>query len=124
MKLKTAAPTRCKHKPIITVDYKDKVGDAKFLTLGRASWNQKGYSAKIWRTVNGHWSRQSEELPLWRLLDLTILLAATIKGKESGLKEFVQNSNDIDAFKSFIRENSEGLKEKLEEIKEILNSND
>lgn len=126
MENKKKAPWRLAHKPIITVDYKkiDEVGDAEFLTLGHASWDQENaYSAKVWRKVNNHWSRQSEELPLWRLLDLTILLAATIKGKESELGEFVQNNKDIKALEHFIEKDSEGLKERLKKLKDILNEN-
>lgn len=127
--MENKAPWWLAHKPIITVDYKeiDEVGDAEFLTLGHASWDQKNaYSAKIWRRVNDHWSRQSEELPLWRLLDLAILLAETIKRVDNGLelkKEYVQNREDIEEFKSFIQEDSEKLKERLKKLKEILNEN-
>ena len=31
-------------------------------------------SAKVWRNTSGKWSRQSEELPLHRVLDLVILV--------------------------------------------------
>ena len=51
------------------------------------SADEKVYSAKVWRDTGEKWSRQSEELPLWRVLDLAILLTATIKGKESSLEE-------------------------------------
>ena len=51
--------------------------DAKGLSLGLAQWNDRGrvdISAKVWRHTGGKWSRQSEELPLHRVLDLCILL--------------------------------------------------
>ena len=34
-------------------------------------------SAKVWRHTGGKWSRQSEELPLHRVLDLAIFLCRT-----------------------------------------------
>jgi len=53
--------------------------DAKGLSLGLAQWNDRGsldISAKIWRHTGEKWSRQSEELPLHRVLDLAILVCA------------------------------------------------
>lgn len=77
-------PTELKHKPVITVpDYPSVDGryanntDAKGLSLGLAQWNERGQvdvSAKIWRHTSKRWSRQSEELPLHRVLDLAILV--------------------------------------------------
>ena len=75
-------PMDLKHKPVfIAEDYK-KIdgrsayqGDAEGLSLGLAQWNDRGrvdVSAKIWRHTGGKWSRQSEEMPLHRLLDLAI----------------------------------------------------
>lgn len=42
-----------------------------------AKWNDRGkvdISAKVWRYTGEKWSRQSEELPLHRVLDLAILI--------------------------------------------------
>lgn len=47
--------------------------DTKGLSLGLAQWNDRGkvdISAKVWRYTGEKWSRQSEELPLHRVLDL------------------------------------------------------
>jgi len=41
-----------------------------------AQWNDRGkidISAKVWRYTGEKWSRQSEELPMHRVLDLAIL---------------------------------------------------
>jgi len=80
-------PTNLKHKPVIvSEDYEDIDGqyayktDAKGLSLGLAQWNDRGkvdISAKVWRHTGGKWSRQSEELPLHRVLDLAILVCRT-----------------------------------------------
>lgn len=77
-------PTILKHKPVIVVEnYEDVDGryaygsDAKGLSLGLAQWNDRGkvdISAKVWRYTGEKWSRQSEELPLHRVLDLAILV--------------------------------------------------
>jgi hypothetical protein len=77
-------PTTLKHKPVIvSEDYENVDGryayhsDAKGLSLGLAQWNDRGkvdISAKVWRHTGGKWSRQSEELPIHRVLDLAILI--------------------------------------------------
>jgi hypothetical protein len=77
-------PTILKHKPVIISDNYENIdgksafhSDAKGLTLGLAQWNDRGkldISAKVWRYTGEKWSRQSEELPLHRVLDLAILI--------------------------------------------------
>ena len=76
-------PKTLKHKPVIvTEDYENIDGrkayntDAKGLSLGLAQWDDRGkldISAKVWRYTGEKWSRQSEELPMHRVLDLAIL---------------------------------------------------
>jgi len=77
-------PVTLKHKPVIVADNYENVdgraaynSDAKGLSLGLAQWNDRGkvdISAKVWRYTGEKWSRQSEELPLHRVLDLAILI--------------------------------------------------
>jgi len=77
-------PTTLKHKPVIASENYENVdgryaynSDAKGLSLGLAQWNDRGkvdISAKVWRYTGEKWSRQSEELPLHRVLDLAILV--------------------------------------------------
>jgi len=77
-------PTTLKHKPVIVCENYENVdgkyayrSDAKGISLGLAQWNDRGkidISAKVWRHTGGKWSRQSEELPLHRVLDLAILV--------------------------------------------------
>lgn len=80
-------PTSLKHKPVIVVNDYEKVdgkvaneSDAKGLSIGLAQWNDRGSveaSAKVWRHTGEKWSRQSEELPLHRVLDLALLVCRT-----------------------------------------------
>ena len=77
-------PTSLKHKPVIVCENYENVdgkyayhSDAKGISLGLAQWNDRGrldISAKVWRHTGGKWSRQSEELPPHRVLDLAILV--------------------------------------------------
>jgi hypothetical protein len=80
-------PTELKHTPVIVSEEYDRVdgrfannSDAKGLSLGLTQWNDRGnvdISAKIWRHTGEKWSRQSEEMPLHRVLDLAILVCKT-----------------------------------------------
>ncbi|SEN28273.1 DUF6530 family protein [Paenibacillus sp. OV219] len=81
-------PTTLKHKPVVVSENYEQVDgrlagktDAKGLSLGLAQWNDRGkvdISAKVWRYTGEKWSRQSEELPLHRVLDLSILICRSV----------------------------------------------
>ena len=79
-------PTTLKHKPVIVsedydlIDGRQENSDAKGLSIGLAQWNDRGkvdVSAKVWRYTGEKWSRQSEEMPLHRALDLAIFVCRT-----------------------------------------------
>ena len=82
-------PSDLKHKPVIIAEEYAKVDgkysgktDVSGLSIGLAQWNDRGkvdISAKVWRHSGKRWSRQSEELPLHRVLDLAILIGKTKK---------------------------------------------
>ncbi|HHX22723.1 MAG: DUF6530 family protein [Tepidanaerobacteraceae bacterium] len=82
-------PVTLKHKPVIVSENYENIdgrkaynSDAKGLSLGLAQWNDRGkleISAKVWRHTGEKWSRQSEELPLHRVLDLSILICKSIQ---------------------------------------------
>lgn len=80
-------PTNLAHKPIFTVEnynlvdgyYNPQTTDGKGLSIGIAQWSDRyntEISAKVWRHTGEKWSRQSEELPLHRVLDLAILICS------------------------------------------------
>lgn len=80
-------PTTLKHKPVVVAENYGNIDgrtaydtDAQGLSLGLAQWNDRGkvdISAKVWRYTGEKWSRQSEELPLHRVLDLAIFICRT-----------------------------------------------
>ena len=124
------APRGLTHTPIVAVDY-EKIdeeagaGDAKFLSIGYSTWTKdkigKDYSVKIFRKDDKNkWSRQSEEMPLWRVLDIATLLLSIINDKKSYLEEFVQDSNSIDALKEYLQENMAIYGQKVAELKKVL----
>ncbi|MDR9856224.1 DUF6530 family protein [Paenibacillus sp. VCA1] len=82
-------PATLKHRPVVVSENYEKVDgrsarntDAKGLSLGLAQWNAEGkvdISAKVWRYTGERWSRQSEELPLHRVLDMSILICRSLE---------------------------------------------
>ena len=152
-------PTTLKHKPVITLRDYDKIdgrfagnSDAKGLSLGLAQWNDRGRvdaSAKVWRFTGDRWSRQSEELPLHRVVDLAILLCRSIsffresyrsstvadkenplieriglQGAAASLEVSVDNpmiEEDIELFQQAMARDDELLSERLHRLANLLN---
>ncbi|MGG4440379.1 DUF6530 family protein [Brevibacillus fortis] len=81
-------PTTLKHKPVVVSENYDRVDgrfarntDVKGLSLGLTQGNDRGkvnISAKVWRYTGEDWSSQSEELPLHRVLDMSILICRSL----------------------------------------------
>ena len=98
-------PTELKHKPVIVSEDYDLIdgrsannSDAKGLSLGLAQWNDRGnleISAKVWRHTGDKWSRQSEEMPLHRSLDLAILIC---QSKLFFKERYHKNEKDYPAY--------------------------
>ena len=80
-------PTWLKHSPIYMLPYEHFDGryafhtDAKYLSVGLAQWRYDSdddafaMSVKAWRKPNERWSRENEDPPIHRNVDMTIMLA-------------------------------------------------
>lgn len=83
-------PQHLAHQPVFAVPYFDHDGlrsgdtDAQWLSIGWAQYDPHQISSKIWRHSEQRWSRQSEELPLDRLVDLAAFLAICVRDHERG----------------------------------------
>lgn len=135
-------PERLGHKTFYAIPYEYLDGpfkgdtDARFLSLGLAQYNH-GISLKVLRHTGTKWSRQSEELPPHRPVDLTILLASvlcssgneityragTFHGQVEDLKITSEDRTrpEIQAFHEASKQGSEFLKERLRVLRDILN---
>ena len=126
-------PEHLGHKPIIGVDNYDRIDgryanntDAKAISIGKAQWNTEDISAKVWRHTGEKWTRQSEELPLHRVLDLAILiLSSYIREDENGrskttLNEVVINNEEISILQKYLNDNKEYLEPRILELKNLL----
>ena len=118
-----------KHKPIIFVDYEpiDLAGDALLMSIGESQWCQgegyTDYSGKIFREgTNGRWSRQSEELPLWRVLDLARLVISVILGCDSGMNEKEVTGMKVQKIQleNFIQNNLNEYLPRIDALKEVI----
>ncbi len=108
-------PTGLKHKPVIVSENYDKIDgrmadntDAKGISLGLAQWNDRGkvdISAKIWRHTGDKWSRQSEELPFHRILDMAILIC---KSKLFFQERYHKNEKDYPGYPDLDRIGMQG----------------
>ena len=126
-------PEHLGHKPIIGVDNYDRIDgkyanntDAKALSIGKSQWNTEDISAKVWRHTGEKWTRQSEELPIHRVLDLAILiLSSYLREDENGrskttLNEVVINHEEISTLQKYLNDNKEYLEPRILELKNLL----
>lgn len=87
-------------------------------------------AAKVWRHTTGDdtgkWSRQSEELPLHRILDLAILITSLysmddVNGESiTSLNEVIINKSEFNKLKHFLKENQRHIESRLNELKKLL----
>lgn len=135
-KKKKKAPEHLGHKPIVSVPGYDQI-DGKFaghtdvhaLSLGRAQYDNDELSLKVWRHTGERWSRQSEELPIHRNIDLSILFVkALIEGyneqsflvnPEQLLTSHPQIGSREDIMK-YYEDNKKVLEPRLRELKRLL----
>lgn len=125
------APKTGKHQPLVSVDNYEPIDghfapntDAKALSIGKAQYNHGDISMKVWRHTGDQWSPQSEELPIHRNLDLTILFLDVLLEEEANSVSPLWNISGEESEKQAIREyyksNEKFIKPRLKEIKGLL----
>lgn len=130
------SPKHLSHKPLVSVNDYDKVDgmyrnntDAKALSIGYAQWDNNELSMKVWRKRK-RWSPQSEELPLHRNLDLTILLLHVLFDETPNPDSFLvkaqtlfseDQKGGIEEIKKYYQKNKSFLEPRLKELRELLN---
>lgn len=127
------SPKNLKHQPIISVNDYDKIdaqyankSDAMALSIGKAQFDLKEISLKVWREGDEKWSRQSEELPIHRVFDLAILALASekknIKCKfpDSLLGEIVDKQDEVKDIQTFFKNHEQYLKPRIQELGRLI----
>ena len=136
-------PDQIQHSPVFVVPYfghdpnRENNTDAQFISLGWSQWDGDEPAAKVVRHSGERWSRQSEELPLARLVDLAILTALALSEGSSFTKiekdVFENQTSSIDvaygskrnrAYLSDTLKSDEALKRRFRELYRILKSVD
>ena len=128
------SPKHLSHKPIISVNNYNKIDaqyrtgtDVRALSIGNAQYDLKEISLKVWRHSNKRWSRQSEELPIHRNIDLSILFVGSLLTDiRSGvsttiLREEIDERDKVQEIKDYYDDHESLLKPRLKELRDKLN---
>lgn len=129
-----ATPKHLAHKPITSVDdYSKHDGiyanntDVESISIGKAQYDGDGISAKVFRHTGNKWSRQSEELPLHRVIDLnitvlkSILISGNIPLPLTNLDVVIIEPKDLDLIVEYYKTHRDILLPKLQELQIALN---
>ena len=77
-------PQHLDHKPVYALPYEHFDGvsadstDVRYISVGVAQYNPDEVSIKVMRHTGAKWTRQAEELPLHRVVDMTLFLAKAL----------------------------------------------
>jgi hypothetical protein len=128
------SPRHLKHKPIVSVNDYDKIvaqyrkkTDIKALSIGTAQYDSDEISLKVWRHTGTKWSRQSEELPIHRSIDLNILLLGSLMTDidsgypKTNLREEIDDDAQVNRILDYYKSHEGFLRPRLEELRDKLN---
>lgn len=137
-------PQHLEHKPVYALPYEYFDGmyagrtDTKYISIGLAQWDPDHVSIKAMRHTGGKWTRQAEELPLHRVIDMTLFVAKVLFDQQNGrvsipAATFLNQDSDISitsetrsygemaSYNAFLAENSRLLKARLNALADVLN---
>ncbi len=141
---KEQLPQHLDHKPVYALPYQSFDGiyagdtDIRYISLGIAQYDGDSVSIKTMRHTGGKWSRQSEELPLHRPIDMTLFLAKVIFDVANGTVDIpsgtlINQTSDIPitqeqrsygemaSYNQFLSQNKDLLQERLNSLRDVLN---
>lgn len=131
-----STPTHLAHKPITSVDnyanhdgkYAKTGTDVESISIGAAQYDGDEISAKVFRHTGTKWSRQSEELPLHRVIDLnTVILKSILTSAKwpqpltANLEVGVIDQSKLSDIVDYYKDNRDILLPKLQELQIMLN---
>lgn len=130
------SPKHLSHKPIVSVNNYDQIDasykpcdtDVRALSIGFAQYNNEDISLKVWRHTGSRWSWQSEELPIHRNLDLSILFVESLIMADKTQSIISRPSNmfsvdrveDLGKIREYYRRNKDVLYPRLKELKDLI----
>ena len=128
-------PTWLMHRPIIAAPYdkiswNDETSDAKYVSIGHATYDNEDLSVKIFRTTgSGRWSRQSEEVPIYRVgymmqLLLTSIKYAQDKTTQTRMNEEIISEDEMKFLKQNLKSHGMQIKQSIKEIRRLIDEID
>jgi hypothetical protein len=144
-KVDVELPQALQHKPIYAMPYSPFDGpaandiDAKYLSIGLSQWNQSEVSANVMRHSGEQWSPQSEEMPIHRVVDLTLFIAkALFDSRNYSLRlpgglfqnqsnclivtaEEARSKSELEGYDHWLADNGEAIRERLRTLSVCLN---
>jgi hypothetical protein len=139
-----ALPQHLAHKPVYALPYEHFDGihigqgtDVRYISLGLAQYEPDNVSLKTFRHTGQKWSRQSEELPLHRVIDEAIFLAkvlfdshghqinfqsGTFEGQDQEIILYREqrSSGELDDFEKFFTNHAPFYKKRFNKLLEVL----
>jgi len=135
-------PTHLEHKPVYAIPYVQFDGmyadntDCQYLSIGLAQWDSTHVSLKTMR-FRDKWSRQSEELPLHRVVDSTLLLSKVLFDSKDNKIEMERNlfikqdstfqveeeklsADELERYNKFLDENMDLFKSRFDALYKTL----
>jgi|GEM_PF-813480 hypothetical protein len=99
-------PQHLGHKPVYALPYEEFDGihanktDIRYLSVGIAQYDADQVSIKAMRYTGTKWTRQAEELPIHRVIDMCLLLTKVLFGAQNNevnvpAETFSNQTNDI-----------------------------
>jgi hypothetical protein len=136
-------PQRLDHKPVYAMPYEHFDGvspantDVRYISIGMAQYDQDDVSIKTMRHTGTKWTRQAEELPVHRIIDMTVFLAKALFDCQNGnvtipAGTFLNQTADLHisseqrtygeraSYIAFLQQNSSVLKGRLRALAKIL----
>jgi len=137
-------PQHLDHKPVFALPYEAFDGpyagktDVQYISLGIAQYDPDETSIKTMRYTGTKWTRQAEELPLHRPIDMTLFLAKAVFDSEGGVvgiptETFDRQTSDITvtreqrnfgenaSFEAAVAKIKPSLKKRLNTLLQVLN---
>jgi hypothetical protein len=137
-------PQHLEHKPVFAMPYEHFDGmysgntDAFYLSVGIAQYDANEISAKVMRNTGNQWSRQAEELPLHRCIDLSILISKVLFDSSNGQVDirggtYTRQNNEViltqeprtvpelSTFSTWLQSNGTAIKGRLNALCDVLN---
>lgn len=137
-------PQHLDHRPVYALPYERFDGiyagdtDTKYISVGLAQYDPDEVSIKTMRHTSNKWSRLAEELPVHRVIDMTLFLTKVLfdshggrvvipvgtflnQNAEISITQENRSYGDMASYNAFLARHGRLLKDRLKALAEVLN---